>query len=858
MACSLKTFYAFQHLVFGKTGLQRTKEQMFQRFFKTLQFDKTMRFLTLSAFLLWFLPMRAQNTGALTGTVKDKLTQEALIGVTIKLDGSDLGTATDADGNFRIAGIPPKSYNIIATYLGYSAQTKFNVVITTGNANQLNFELEPYNNALGEVVVAENRSIRIASIETPLSIQNLSVEEIKSNPGGNFDISRVVQTLPGVGGVAGTGGGFRNDLIIRGGGPSENVFYLDGVEIPVINHFTTQGAAGGPVGMLNVSFIEDATLATSAFNARYDNALSSVLQFRQRDGNPGRLQGNIRVGASETALTAEGPLGKKNGKTTFLVSARRSYLQLLFKAIGLPIRPDYWDFQYKITHKFNSKTTLTALAVGAIDDFYFEAPKETTPENLYILSSVPGVNQWNYTQGFALKHLIDNGFWNLTLSRNMLDNQLDQFADNIDGKQRDESKRILGIESQEIENKLRFDLNQYAGDWKYSVGAMAQYVKYNNNSYTRLRAEIRDSLGNIVQPANEYRFNTAIDFFKFGVFGQINRTFFGDRLGMSAGIRADGNTFTDDGANLLQTISPRFSVSYAFAPKWKANASIGRYFKTPLYTVLGFRDDAGRLVNKDQPYLRSDHLVAGLEFVPTRVLRFTLEGFYKRYADYPVSAIRGISLANQGGDFGILGNERVLATGSGEAYGLELFAQQKLNKNLYFTGSYTLFWSKFSNQNGQLVASAWDNRHLLSLLAGYKFRKNWELGMKWRLQGGVPYTPLDLDASRLNYASLGTGVLDYGRLNTLRVGNFSQVDIRVDKKWNFKRSSLDVFIDLQNILNTANPAPPTYTFQRTADGTAFVTTDGQPIRADGSNAVPLLLDNTEGSLLPSVGIVVEF
>ena len=178
--------------------------------------------------------MRAQNTGALTGTVKDKLTQEALIGVTIKLDGSDLGTATDADGNFRIAGIPPKSYNIIATYLGYSAQTKFNVVITTGNANQLNFELEPYNNALGEVVVAENRSIRIASIETPLSIQNLSVEEIKSNPGGNFDISRVVQTLPGVGGVAGTGGGFRNDLIIRGGGPSENVFYLDGVEIPVI------------------------------------------------------------------------------------------------------------------------------------------------------------------------------------------------------------------------------------------------------------------------------------------------------------------------------------------------------------------------------------------------------------------------------------------------------------------------------------------------------------------------------------------------------------------------------------------------------------------------------------------------
>ena len=742
-----------------------------------------MRFLTLllSIFFIIF-QSQAQNTGTLTGTVKDKLTQEPLIGVSIKIDGSDLGTASDVDGNYRISGIPAKSYNLVAQYVGYAPQTKFNVVITSGNANQINFELEPDSKSLGEVLVSENRSVRIASVETPLSIQNLSVEEIKSNPGGNFDISRVVQALPGVGGVAGTGGGFRNDLIIRGGGPSENVFYLDGVEIPVINHFSTQGAAGGPAGILNVSFIEDATLASSAFNARYDNTLSSVLQFRQRDGNPERLQGNVRVGASETAFTAEGPLGKKNGKTTFLASARRSYLQLLFKAIGLPIRPDYWDFQYKVTHKINAKTTLTTLGVGAIDDFYFEAPKDATPENLYILSSVPGVNQWNYTQGFALKRLIDNGFWNLTFSRNMLDNQLDQFADNSDGKQRDESKRILKLKSQEIENKLRYDYNRYAGSWKFSAGAMAQYVKYNNNSFAVLRAEIRDTMGNVVQPAVETRFTTAIDFFKFGLFGQINRTFFNNRLGISAGIRSDGNTFTDNGANLLKTISPRLSASYALAPKWKINASVGRYFKTPLYTVLGFRDDARTLVNKNQPYIRSDHYVAGLEYVPAPVLRFTLEGFYKQYADYPIGAFSGISLANQGGGFGVLGNEQVLPIGIGKAYGLELFAQQKLNKSLYFTGSYTLFWSKFSNRDGQLIASAWDNRHLLSLLTGYKFRRNWEMGLKYRLQGGVPYTPLDLEASRLNYATIGTGVLDNSRLNTLRLGNFSQLDLRLDKK----------------------------------------------------------------------------
>jgi hypothetical protein len=818
-----------------------------------------MRISTLLALFLFLgFQIQAQNTGSLTGTVKDKLTQEALIGVSIKLEGSEIGAATDLEGNFRITGIPSKSYNVVASYVGYAPQTKFNVVITSGNANQLNFELDPDGKALGEVLVSVNRSVRIASAETPLSIQSLSVEEIKSNPGGNFDISRVVQALPGVGGVAGTGSGFRNDLIIRGGGPSENVYYLDGVEIPVINHFSTQGAAGGPAGILNVSFIEDATLATSAFNARYDNTLSSVLQFRQKDGNPEKIQGNVRVGASETALTLEGPLGKKNGKTTFLASARRSYLQFLFEAIGLPIRPDYWDFQYKITHKINPKTTFTALGVGAIDDFYFEAPKDATPENLYILSSVPGANQWNYTQGFSLKRLINNGFWNLTFSRNMLDNKLDQFADNFDAKQKDESKRILGIQSQEIENKLRFDFNRYSGDWKFSAGAMAQYVKYNNSAFTRLRSEIRDSLGNVIQPAAEFRFNTAIDFFKFGLFGQVNRTFFDEQLSVSAGIRTDGNTFTEEGANMLKTISPRVSLSYAVAPKWKLNASVGSYYKTPLYTVLGYRDNAGVLVNKDQPYLRSDHYVAGLEFLPSRVLRVTMEGFYKQYQDYPVSAFNGISLANQGGGFGILGNEKVLTVGNGEAYGMELFAQQKLNKNLYFTGSYTLFWSKFSNLNGELINSAWDNRHLLSLLAGYKFRRNWELGLKYRWQGGVPYTPLDLDASRANYATIGTGILDNSRLNSLRVGNFSQMDLRVDKKWNFKRVTLDVFIDIQNLLNAPSPAPPNYTFKRTEDGTAFVTTDGKALAADGSNAIPLLLDNSDGSLLPTIGIVVEF
>ncbi len=808
--------------------------------------------------LLFLLQLSVQGfsqNGVLIGNIRDKLSQEALIGATIILEGTNIGAATDLEGNFRIESIPPKSYNIKASYLGYLSQTKFNIIITNGNAAVLNFELESDKTELDEVVIKENKSIKIASVETPLSIQNLSSEEIKSNPGGNFDISRVVQALPGVGGTAGTVGGFRNDLIIRGGGPGENVFFLDGVEIPVINHFATQGAAGGPTGILNVSFIEDATLATSAFGAKYDNALSSVLQFKQRDGNPSEFQGNFRLSGTEAALTTEGPLGKK---TTFLASARRSYLQFLFDAIDLPIRPNYWDFQYKITHKINSKTTLTAIGVGAIDEFSFALPREATPENLYVLSSNPNINQWNYTQGFTLKRLVENGYWNLTFSRNMFDNRLDQFSDNFNADQQDESKRTLGVESQEIENKLRFEVNRFKGPWKWSYGAITQYVKYNINAFTLIQRELRDETGGLIRPAISSQFNSAIDFWRYGAFGQLNRTFLNKRLALSFGLRFDGNTFTKSGNGVLNTLSPRLSASYALAPKWKINASLGRYFRLPIYTGLGYRDEAGTLVNRDLSYIKSDHYVAGIEFLPNSSLRFTAEGFFKKYDAYLVGQRTGLSIANQGGNFGIIGNEPLRSSGAGEAYGFELFAQQKLTKNLFVTGSYTFFYSRFDNGDGRLVPSAWDNRHLFSIILGRKFKNNWEMGLKWRFQGGAPFTPFDEAASIANFSTFGVGILDPSRTNTERLGNFSQFDFRLDKKWNFKSTTFDLFLDVQNAFVQKNPAFPQFTLRRNANNTDFLTTDNRPLRPDGSNGIPLVLKNDDPVVVPTIGFIFEF
>lgn len=797
----------------------------------------------------------AQNTGSITGFIVDKSTQQPLEGASIKLDGTNKGAVADSLGKFRIANIPVKSYNIEISKIGYKTIVLYNIVINSGNENNYAIELEQAATSLTEVVIKTNkRTARAATLETPLSVQRLTSEEIKSNPGGNFDISKVIQTLPGVGGGQ-QGGSFRNDIIIRGGAPNENVFYLDGIEVPVINHFQTQGSSGGPQGILNVSFIEDVKLSSSAFDARYDNALSSVFQFKQKNGNPNQFQGNFRLSATEAALTLEGPLSK-NKKTTFLASARRSYLELLFKALDLPIRPNYWDFQTKITHQINKKTTLTFLGIGAIDKFRFAAPKEATPEKLYSINSNVLVNQWNYTIGASLKRNIPNGFWNLALSRTDFNNDIEKYEDNQNPSAANKS---LDIVSAEKETKLRFDVNKNRNGWKIAYGASTQLADYTNTTFNVIRKEIRDGSGTIIQPAISVNFDSPLKtFLRLGAFVQAGKRFADDRLGISAGIRTDMNTFTSDGMNGLQTLSPRISLSYVLADKWTWNSSAGIYYKIPPYTILGFADNNNVLVNKNTKYQRSNHYTTGFEYLPNDGLRFTIEGFYKKYSQVPVSVRNGISLANLGTDFTLLGNEAVTTNGKGKAYGVEFFVQKKLTNKFFGILSYTFYRSLYAGIDEKFVASSWDNQHLLSVTWGYKFPRNWELGLKFRYQGGAPYTPFDETLSRLNYLSQGVGTLNYAQLNSNRLSGFNSSDVRIDKKWNFRKTTIDLFLDVTNWYVAKNPAIPEYTFKRNASNTAFETTDGLAIKTDGSNAIPTRVKNDDPFVTPTIGVIIEF
>lgn len=808
-----------------------------------MRFSILLLSLMLSSGLLY-----AQPTGIITGTVKDKNTQQLLPGVTISLTGADsLYTTTDLDGHFKVE-LRAGRYNLQASFVGFANYTTYNVNVTSGNPLVMQIEMEEQTQELDELVVTVGKSARATDMITPLATQKLTLEEIKVNPGGNFDVSKVIQVLPG---VAGGTSPNRNDIIVRGGGPSENVYYLDGMEIPVLNHFQTQGASGGATGILNVSFIQDLQLTSSAFDSRYGNALASTIVIKQREGNPEKLSGNVRLSGSEFAAMLEGPMGKN---TTYMVSARRSYLQFLFNLLDLPIRPDYWDFQYKVHHKIDKKTELTFIGVGAIDDFWLEAPDDSDAENEYILRANPLIKQWNYMMGASLKRLVDNGYYTLALSRNMFFNGADRYENNA----LKAGDKLYSLESHEIENKLRFDMNKFVDGWKFSYGADAQYVKYDAETFNTLQPAVVDSLGNVIAPPATRTDDTAIDFFRLGMYGQVAKYFLNDRLLLSGGVRTDGNTFTEGGLNPLKTISPRISAAYSFTDKWNISGSVGRYYKLPVYTMLGYRDEADELVNKGLEYTHATHYTVGTQFIPRNDLRITFEAFYKQYGNYPVSLTSGISYANIGTDFSAVGSDQYTSNGKGRVYGVEAYIQQKLVKNLFYVASATLYKSEFSGSDNRFVSSTWDYGYVFSTTVGYNFKRNWDVGVKYKIAGGQPYTPFDMEQSRAMYLTGGRGVYDYGRLNAARLPFYQGLDVRVDKKLNFDNVSLNLFVDFQNALMYKTASLPKYTFERNDDNSGFKTTDGLAIKSDGSNAIPVVLEQRSATIVPAVGFIFEF
>lgn len=794
--------------------------------------------LILFLFFALCLPLSiSAQTGVIKGKIVNALTNEPLPFATVQVVGTTKGAQTDENGLYEITDLDAKLYSVKVTFVGFKDIEVFEIQVLNNKPTILDFNLEESSAGLQEVVVKASPFRKTE--ESPVSLRTIGVTEIARNPGGNRDISKVIQSLPGVTATA----AFRNDLIIRGGAPNENRFYIDDIETPNINHFATQGASGGPVGILNVTFLKEVDFFSGAFPANRSNALSSVFNFRLREGSADKWRYTATAGTSDYGLTAEGPLSKK---ATLLVSARRSVLQGLFKLIGLPFLPTYNDYQMKLKIKPNDRNEITILSLGALDQFKLDTTLRNTENNAYILDQLPVSPQWTYTTGVVWKNFDKNGFWTFVASRNMLNNEAYKYPNNDE-----RFARIFDYKSQEIENKLRIERSTRLGSWKFIYGVAYEFTKYNNFTYQRR---------NIGDSTIQINYRSAFNANKFGGFAQVSRKLDKDRLVLSLGARVDGNDYNSSMKNVFNQFSPRFSLSYSLTPQLAFNFNTGIFYQLPPYTTLGYQQ-GGVFVNQDNlKYIRTGHLVGGFEYNTKFDAKITIESYYKQYANYPFLTREQISLANLGGGFGVIGNEPATSTNEGKAYGVEFLYQQRLFKGFYGILAYTFGRSQFENPKGDLVASSWDSRNIISATAGYQFKRGWEVGIKFRSQTGLPYTP---DAAESNIKAIwdanGQAIPNYALLNTLRTNAIQSLDFRVDKKWYGKKITWNVYFDIQNALGATVSRPITL-LDRPLDadlkpiGEAQTFTDAKGIVRYKTK----IIENTQGNATPSLGLQIDF
>ena len=526
------------------------------------------------------------------GRVIDRLTRRPVAYAAVVPVGQEQqGVSTDSAGHFTLRRVRPGIHRLSASSVGYKSVVTPEYIVSAATPF-IEIELEEDATQLEAVTVVP--SPFRATAESPVGLQVIGLREIEKSPGANRDVSRIVRSYPG---VSFSPVGYRNDLIVRGGGPSENKFYMDGIEIPNINHFATQGATGGPVSIVNADLIREISFYIGAFPADRSGALSSVLDFRLRDGNPEKQTFKATLGASEVGLSGSGHIG---GKTSYLFSLRQSYLQLLFKMIGLPFLPNYIDGQFKVKTRFSERDELTVLGLAGFDNMKLNLDEEGEDAE-YLLSYLPRIRQETFTVGASWRHYAGRHVQTVTLSHSYLNNRNTKYLGNDESSEDNLTLRLRAVEQK---TSLRAENRSYLGRWTLREGVELSYSHYTNRTFRRFFAE----------QAGTLNYRTRLGLTGWGAFVAADYASADDRLTVSAGIRADGSDFSAETARPWHQLSPRASVRYALSERWTVAASAGLYYQLPPFTALGFENGQGERVNRRLKYMRVAETSAGFDW----------------------------------------------------------------------------------------------------------------------------------------------------------------------------------------------------------------------------------------------------
>ncbi len=725
------------------------------------------------------------QTGGIRGEVRDAETRMSLAGANVLVrpveigdrsdsmeNGSMRGTAADSEGRFLLEGLPAGGYSLRVTFIGYEPRAITDVVVRPGRITTVEAALNSSTYSAEEVEVTAGYFTAVKAED--VSVAAFSGEEIRRSPGSAGDVSRIMMVLPSVAKVNDQS----NSLIVRGGSPLENAFFIDGIEVPNINHFPSQGSSGGPLGLIPVDLIRDVTFSAGGFPARYGDRLSSVMDISFRDGDREGILGQADLNFTGFGGLLEGPMGE-NG--SWILSARRSYLDLLVSAIdiGTSVAPYYGDAALKMTYDLSPAHRLSVL--GLWSDDHNNPDAATAAEN--DMQYYGEQNIYNYTGGVSWRALWnDKTFSTTSLSYTGMKFD-EQFLKTGSGLP------LLLNDSRESWVQLRTETR-----WKiapsFSLEAGGD-VKTLSNRYDNRYGAAPDELGN---PQPEFVFQRDASATQSGLFATALLTLF-EGVTVSAGLRAQHTGWNDQVA-----WQPRVSVGVQLSNLTSVSVAGGMYSQA-LPLLLLAQDEANRTL--DNP--RALHGVVSLSQLLSESTRVTLEGYVKAYDHFPVDPDQpGLFLVDEMNyRYGFfMPHGELTSTGKAQSRGVELTLQKKLAQDFYGIMSASYATSRYTDAAGVERPRVYDNRLLFSIEGGYKPSPEWEFSVRWIYAGGAPYTPMDVAASLAGRQE----VLDASRINAERHPEYHSLNVRVDRRFHFDRSALVVYISVWNAYNRQNIA----------------------------------------------------
>lgn len=711
------------------------------------------------------------HKGSIKGQVLNKETKAPLIGVNVMLKDTKFGTATDSDGRFLIENVPVGSYVVQFKYIGYESVKKTDVIIKSNRIAFLNIELSESAVIMEDIVVTGGYFSNIKN--QPTGAISFSGEEIRRSPGSSGDISRILSGLASVAKVNEQD----NSLIVRGGNPIENGFYIDNIEVPNINHYPIQGSTGGALGLVNVDFIQDVNFSAGGFSAAYGDKLSSITNIKFREGNSEEIDAQLDLSMTGFGIAAEGPLPQKKG--SYLFSVRRSYMDLMADALGLGIAPRYSDYQGKLVYSLSQKHKISIL--GLVGDDFIEWDKETAKEWEYdyyaktkIISSTIGAD-WRYLWN-------SKGYSNTAVSVTSIINR-SNITEYI--TQQTLFKKYSDEKTYNLRNVNFFRFNP---SLKIEFGFDAKHIINQNNNYY---GKFTNSFGEII-PSQSISKN--INANKIGIFNNIVYNPI-QNLTTTLGLRYDYFSYNDN-----THFSPRLSCSYKLSKRTTINGSIGVYYQNLPLILLSQNSNHKNL---DDP--KTNHIILGIEHLLTDNTKLTFEIYNKSYDKLPLDPAESSllildELFYRSGYSSFFSHENLIDNGKAYCRGLELILQKKLAANIYGTMSLAYFKTRYRGYDDIWRDRTFDNEYIIGVDCGYKPNKNWEFSIKWNYAGGIPYTPFDIEASQALYRA----VFDEDKVNQARYPAYHSMNIRADRRFHFRRTNLICYFDLYNVYNRKN------------------------------------------------------